>query len=239
MRLRTLFAAGLLAVVVLLAVPTVAYAADPGTSSGQDLVDCVQKALKDNQAQIAKKQFTDFTNALADCRKATSLFSPAAPELIWGTIAFAIVAAFLIKYAFPTIKKGMTARTDKIRGDLEAAEQAKEQAEEERRQYEARLSEARAEATRLIESARQDAERVRERLMARAETDAAETRQRAQEDIQLARERALSDLRTQVADLSIELAERIVERSLDRPTQVALVDSYIDAVGSGNGNGNG
>jgi F0F1-type ATP synthase membrane subunit b/b' len=42
----------------------------------------------------------------------------------------------------------------------------------------------------------------------------------------------MADLQSRVADLSIELAERIVERSLDRDTQLALVESYISEVGS-------
>jgi F0F1-type ATP synthase membrane subunit b/b' len=43
----------------------------------------------------------------------------------------------------------------------------------------------------------------------------------------------MADLRAQVADLSIGLAEKVVERNLDRDTQRALIDSYIDSVGSG------
>jgi len=34
-----------------------------------------------------------------------------------------------------------------------------------------------------------------------------------------------------VTDLSIDLAEKVVEQSLDRETQVALIDRYIDSVG--------
>ena len=55
---------------------------------------------------------------------------------------------------------------------------------------------------------------------------------RAQADIALQHERALAELRTEVADMSIALAERIVERNLDRTTQMQLVDSFIDEVGS-------
>jgi len=238
MRIRTLFAGGLLALLAVVALPHAAGAADPGTTEGQALVTCVQKALKDNQSEIAKKQYTGFENALDDCRKATSLFTPAAPELIWGTLAFIIVALVLIKYAFPAVRKGLDARKEKIRGDLEGAEKAREDAEEQRREYEGKLRDARSEATRIVEAAHQDAERLRQELMAQAETDAAETRQRAQEDIALATDRALGDLRTRVADLSIDLAERIVQRSLDRETQHALVESYIDSVAtSGNGHG--
>jgi F-type H+-transporting ATPase subunit b len=238
MRIRTLFAGGLLALLAVVSVPHAASAADPGTSDGQALVNCVQKALKDNEAQIANKQFTGFTNALNDCNKAPSLFSPAGPELIWGTLAFIIVALVLIKYAFPAMRKGLQARTEKIRGDLERAEREGDQAEELRRQYEGRLTEARSEATQIVEAAHQDAERLRQELMASAEADAADARARAQEDIRLATDRAIGDLRTRVAGLSIDLAERIVERSLDRDTQQALVESYIDTVAtSGNGHG--
>jgi F-type H+-transporting ATPase subunit b len=236
MRIRTLLAGGLLAATVLIAVPTPAFAADPGTSAGKDLVACVNKALKDNETAIAKSQYTGFQNAIDDCRKATSLFTPAAPELIWGSIAFVIVAAALMKFAFPAMKKGLKAREEKIRGDLESAERAREEAEESRREYERRLSEARTEATHLIEAAHQDAERVRQELLQRAEADASDVRTRAQDDIRLATERAMSDLRTRVTDMSVELAERIVEQSLDRDTQVALVESYIDSIGTG-GNG--
>jgi F0F1-type ATP synthase membrane subunit b/b' len=42
----------------------------------------------------------------------------------------------------------------------------------------------------------------------------------------------MADLRGRVSDLSIELAEKIVERNLDRDTQLALIDNYIDSVGS-------
>src|SRR5581483_9563181 len=99
MRIRALLAGGLLAATLLVAVPTPALAADPGTTSGKDLVECVKKALKDNESAISKNQYTGFQNAIDDCRKATSLFTPATPELIWGAIAFLIVAGVLMKYA--------------------------------------------------------------------------------------------------------------------------------------------
>ncbi|MCJ7672578.1 MAG: hypothetical protein MUP67_11120, partial [Acidimicrobiia bacterium] len=79
--------------------------------------------------------------------------------------------------------------------------------------------------------ARQAAESVRTEVIAKAEADAAEIRTRANEDIGLARERAMSDLQHQVGEISIGLAEKIVERNLDPATQAALVESYINSVG--------
>ena len=73
---------------------------------------------------------------------------------------------------------------------------------------------------------------MRRDLIARAEAEANEVRERAQADIAAQQQRALAELRTDVAQLSIDLAERIVERNLDRDTQLQLVDSFINQVGS-------
>jgi F-type H+-transporting ATPase subunit b len=157
---------------------------------------------------------------------------PALSEILWGAAAFLIVLFVLVKFAFPALKSAMKAREEKIRDDLAAAERARTEAETEATQYKAQLADARGEAGRIIEEARQAADDVRKDLIARAEADAAEVRQRAQEDARLASERFMADLQSRVSDLSIELAERIVQRNLDRDTQVALIESYINEVGS-------
>jgi F-type H+-transporting ATPase subunit b len=232
MRIRRFLLAGVLAGAVLVTVAVPASAESPGTEQGKKLVECVEKALSDNKADIAKQSYDGFTNALEDCHKAPSLITPATNEIIWGGIAFLIVAFALMKFAFPMIKKSLAARQEKIRGDLEGAERARAEAEAERTQYTTQLADARSEANRILEEARQATEQVRAELLARAETEAAEIRQRAQEDARLAGERALSDLKAQVAGLSVDLAERIVEHNLDRDTQLALVESYIASVGA-------
>ncbi len=152
--------------------------------------------------------------------------------MIWGSIAFLIVLGVLVKFAFPVLKKTMQDRQDKIREDLEGAESAKAEAEVERDQYRAKIQDSRQESVDILEAARGDAERVRADIIARAETEANEIKARATEDIRLATERAQADLQASVKDLSIELAEKVVEHNLDADTQRALIDSYIAQVGS-------
>ena len=84
-----------------------------------------------------------------------------------------------MKFGFPSIKKTLKAREDRIRDDLESAAHAKEEAETELAQYRAQLANARAEATQIVEEGRQAAESVRHDLIAKAEADAAEIRNRA------------------------------------------------------------
>ena len=167
-----------------------------------------------------------------DCQEAPSPLKPGNSELVWGSISFAILLGLFIKWGYPAVVKSMKAREDRIKGDLEQAEGAKSEAETVLTEYRAQLADARAEAGRIIDEARQAADQVRRDLIARAETDATDLRARAQEDIRLAGERAMADLRGRVSDLAIELAEKVVERNLDRDTQIALIDNYINSVGS-------
>ena len=166
------------------------------------------------------------------CQEADSVLKPGNSELVWGSISFAILLALFFKWGYPAVTKAMKAREDRIKDDLEGAEGAKTEAETVLNEYRAQLADARAEAGRIIDEARQAADQVRRDLITRAETDATDLRTRAQEDIRLAGERAMADLRGRVSDLAIELAEKVVERNLDRDTQLALIDNYLNSVGS-------
>jgi F-type H+-transporting ATPase subunit b len=169
---------------------------------------------------------------IEDCQASPSPLKPDNSELVWGSISFVLLLGIFIKWGYPAVTKTMKAREDRIRNDLEQAEGTKSEAETVLTEYRAQLADARAEAGRIIDEARQAADQVRRDLIARAEADSAELRARAQEDVRLAGERAMADLRGRVSDLAIELAEKVVERNLDRDTQIALIDNYINSVGS-------
>jgi F-type H+-transporting ATPase subunit b len=157
---------------------------------------------------------------------------PETKEIFWAVIAFVIVFGLLAWKAWPAIKKALQDREDRIRADLERAEAARTEAETQLADYQHQLADARVEAGRIIEEARQAADQVRKDLIAKAEADAVELRGRAADDIKLATDRAMADLQSRVADLSIELAEKVVEKNLDRDTQIQLIENYINQVGS-------
>jgi F-type H+-transporting ATPase subunit b len=215
MRTRLLIAACVIALVGVVASPGVAHAQPEGEAEEE----CI-KLLEEG-------------NSIDDCQEAPNPLIPGVNEIIWGTAAFAILLFVLWKYGLPPVRNMMKQREDRIREDLERAEHARTEAETELANYRRQVADARNEAARIIEEARQSADEVKRQIQAQAEADAAETRSRAQEDIRLASERAQADLQGRVADLSIELAEKIVERNLDRDTQLALVESYIGQVGNG------
>lgn len=161
---------------------------------------------------------------------------PEADELIFGSLAFLLVFVVLARYAFPRLNQGLKQREDKIRGDLEGAEEARKEAEASLQRYEQQLQEARAEAGRIIEEARQDADRLRADQQARLNEELAAARAQAQADIDAAKAQAMSELRGEVATIAIGAAESVVGANLDRDAQTRLIEDYINRV-STNGQG--
>jgi F-type H+-transporting ATPase subunit b len=157
---------------------------------------------------------------------------PATNEIVWGSIAFFILVVLLWKLAYPGLRSAMDARTERIRSQLDEAEQAAANAETLRAEYDQKLAEAQAEASRIIEAARGEAETVRQERIAAIDGELAERRAQAEADIDAARQRALADLRAQVTTLAVGAAEQVVRRSLDEAAYSQLIDDYIDQVGS-------
>jgi F-type H+-transporting ATPase subunit b len=173
-------------------------------------------------------------NTVDDCQESPNPLLPETNEIIWGTLAFVVLLVGMWKWGIPAVKGMMETRENRIREDLERAETAKSESEQTLAQYEGQLADARGEAGRIIEEARLSADQVARDIKARAEEEARGITERATADIDLQRDRALAELRSDVATISIDLAERIVERNLDRDTQMQLVDSFIDQVSRSN-----
>lgn len=168
-----------------------------------------------------------------ECLKAPNPILPAANEMIWGSLTFLVLFVLMAKKGYPAIKKGLDARADKIRGSLDEAERTKQEAMTILEEYKAQLADAKNEAARIIDEARQAADKLRQDLKRQAETEVADIKTRAQDDIAAQVERAKSDLQARVSTLSIELAEKVVEKNLDRDTNLALVESFIRQTGTG------
>lgn len=229
MRLRTIAAAGIAAIGLLIAAPAAAFAQE------EEHVP----ADADTEHEFADEAAEHCVHTLEeggtvdDCHEAPSPILPAADEVLWGGISFVVLLGVMWKFAFPAVKRGMDARTNKIRGDLDEAERVRSEAQGILDQYQRQLADAKQEANRIIEEARLTAEQLKSDLSARAEAEVAEVREAARRDAELSRQRMINDLRGEVATLAIDLAEKVVARNLDRESNRALVDTYISEVSSG------
>lgn len=233
MRIRTAIVAALVLVGA-----TLGFASPAGAA--ESIGSCVAEVAAELDHLISEEGLSE-EDALHEveaqaegCVEAPNPVLPEVNELIWISIAFAVLLLVGKKFAYPAITAAMSARTEKIRTDLEAAETARVEAEREAADYKASLADAHAEAARILDEARTAAEAVRTERVAAADAEAAEIRARANNEAESIRAQALSDLRSEVAALAVGAAEQVVQRNLDAAAQAELIENYINQVGSQN-----
>lgn len=165
-----------------------------------------------------------------DCHEAPSPILPEINEVIWGGVAFLVLLILLWKFGYPAMTKGLDERADRIRNDLEAADTAKTEATAELARYQEQLKGAREEATRMRDDARAEMDDYKAQRRAEIDAELSEYRERAKAEADAAKTQALADVRAEVAALAIGAAEQVVQKSLDRETNTALVENFISSV---------
>ena len=174
-------------------------------------------------------------NVLLAAEESALKVLPEPDELLFGSIAFAIVAILLIKFIFPKLNTVLTERTARIQGQLEEAEGVKREADTVLAEYRTKLAEARSEVNTIIEEGKRTAESMRADIVARAEVEAREIVARAQADVAGERDRAIAALKDTLGDLSIQLASRVIGKELSTSdAHRQLVDRAIAELGNPN-----
>lgn len=230
------FRALLVAVALVLAVPTAASAQEEEEFTEEQIEEITHEAeliAEQNGGTLADQEcIAELVEgaSIDDCQESPNPILPPANELIWGSISFALLFLALWKFAYPGIKQGMEARSERIRADLQAAESAKADSQRVLDEYRAQLADAKTEAGRIIEEARQQADSLKRDQAQRLQTELAEMRERAAADVESAKTQAIADLRSEVASLAIGAAEVVVQHNLDAATQTQLVEQYIQSV---------
>lgn len=157
-----------------------------------------------------------------------SVLIPALPDLVWGSIAFALILGLMLWRFVPRINAALDARTDAIEGGIKRAEAAQVEANAARDKYQAQLAEVRGEAGRIREEAREDAKQIRAELVEQAQADAARIVANAQVQIEAERAAALASLRTDVGSLALDLASGVIGESLaDDKKAAGIVDRFL------------
>ena len=160
------------------------------------------------------------------------LLLPNMAEFIPACIAFLIIFFIMSKFAWPMVLKMMEDRENKIQGDLDAAEEAKLQAQSDAQAYADRLASAEREAAEIIAAAKREAEEERSRILGKAQKDAAATIAKARDAVESERKKAMVQLSSSVVDLSVEIAGKIIGNDLDDAAHRALAEKYLAEVGS-------
>lgn len=155
-------------------------------------------------------------------------------EVIYGSLAFFIIAFLLTKFGKKFVIEGLRKRTAGIEESLDEAATARAEAEAERDRIKAALADSDTEAARIVEEARQAADSLTAEIAVRADRDVESVRERASVDLATTRHQMEADLSGELSRLALGAAEKVVDASLDEANQRRLIDDYIAALGNQN-----
>ena len=149
---------------------------------------------------------------------------------IFKWINFAIVAAVLVWLFAKKLPPWFRGNADKISSAITKATAAREEAERQVREAEAKLANLKQEIAALQATAKLEAEQEGERLRALAQSDAKKVGVAAQAEIEAAERAARLELKALAASLAVDGAETLLAKQLTPSAQESLVDSFVKSL---------
>lgn len=164
-----------------------------------------------------------------------SLITPDFGLLFWMTLIFAILFFVLAKFGFPAITGMVDKRSERINESIGKAREAERRLEQLSEQQPRMIEETRAEQARILKEASQAKDTLVAQARQQAQDDAAKILEQARTQIAAEKEIALRDIRAQVANLSVDVAEKILrERLSSEQAQMDLITRMVDELSNTN-----
>lgn len=148
-------------------------------------------------------------------------------NFIWSAVNIIILFILLKIFLFKPINKIMDERTRSIQEDIDYAKKSREEAEALKQEYAEDINEAKAEAQKIIMKAHEDAEAEKAVILQKSQEEADQLVSDANKAIESKRKRVLAQAQTQIADLAIEAASKIIGENVDDEKNRRLVDEFL------------
>ena len=156
------------------------------------------------------------------------LVTPAIGLIFWTTVVFTLLTLLLKKFAWKPILNAVEERNESIKKALSAAEKAREEMSELTSNNEKIILEAKKERDGLIKEANELKNKIISEAKEKASIEAERITTTAKEQINNEKMKALVELKNHVADISIEMAEKILKNKLeDKGQQEKLIQDAI------------
>lgn len=147
------------------------------------------------------------------------------------TVLFLILIGLMVKFAWKPILNALNDREEGIKDALDKAEKAREEMQNINADNERILKEARSERDSMLKEARELKDAMISEAKEEARTQANKMIEQAKATIENEKLAAITDLKNQVADLSIDIAEKVVRKELStKGKQLELVEEMLGDV---------
>lgn len=147
-------------------------------------------------------------------------------------IGFVLLVLLMGKFVFPAVNNMIETRQREIQTTLDQIAADRQAMEATRAEYESRLAGIEAEAREKIAGAVKQAQEEAAAILTAARNEASEQRERALADIDQERKKAVAEIRSQMADLAVLAAGKVLEREITPAVHRELIKDFIGEVGA-------
>ena len=159
------------------------------------------------------------------------LVTPGLGLLFWMLLSFSIVLYILKKFAWKPILKALKDREKSIQNALDSAELERQKMEQLKADNEAIMREAREERDFILQDAREVKDKIILEAKEQAGLEAKKIVENARIKIRNEKAAAIEEIRNQVANLSVDVAEKILKQKLkDSKEQKELISKLLDEI---------
>ena len=160
-----------------------------------------------------------------------SILTPDFGLFFWMFVAFLVVFLLLAFFAFPVITKSVEERKNFIDESLRKAHEARERLSNIEKEGESILQQAREKQSQLLKEATETRDAIVGKAQEKAREESARLLSEARTEILAEKQNAIRDIRAQVAELSVQVAEKVLRQNLTSDTsQMSLIDRLLDEV---------
>lgn len=160
-----------------------------------------------------------------------SILTPDIGLLFWMFLAFVVVFFILAKFGFPAIIDMVENRKKYIDESLRKAHEASERLENIQQEGETILQEAREKQAFIMKEAAETRDAIVEKAQEKARDESARLLADAKKQIEIEKQNAIRDIRSQVAELSVQIAEKVLRQRLSSDEQqMEMIDRLLDEV---------
>ncbi|ASV11469.1 F0F1 ATP synthase subunit B [Leptospira santarosai] len=151
--------------------------------------------------------------------------------VVWTLVTFLVVVLVLKKFAWDVILKALDERAQTVRNDIEKASELRSEAEALLKDYEARLDSAKDEANAIVAEAKSDALKLKNKLLEETNQEVKAQKDQALKEIELAKGKALEQLQTQLVEMTITVAGKVLEKQLKAEDYKAFIETELNKLG--------
>jgi F-type H+-transporting ATPase subunit b len=152
-------------------------------------------------------------------------------DIVIHIINIIVLYVLLRLLIYKPVRKYMLERSARIQSQIQEAEQAQQDAQTAKRQYQERLNAAERDVDQTMQQGAQKAVQTAEEIIKDAKMQANAILQDARTKAEQDRLHTIKEMKEQITHLSVDMAGKILGREVALSDNRALVDEFFDEVG--------